>query len=71
MVIGLTMRDVADCIRRGQLLACTSGTGDDFSPLAAIQNAMCEIERMMGIFPNVDHSEPMVIPTYTMPKDKP
>jgi hypothetical protein len=26
---------------------------EDYDPLAAIQNAMCEIEKMMGIYPNV------------------
>jgi len=26
---------------------------DDFDPIAVIQNTLCEIEKMMGIFPNV------------------
>jgi hypothetical protein len=52
-VRGLTMRDIGDCIRRGQILARAPGDRVDYDEIAVIQNAMCEVERMMGIFPNV------------------
>lgn len=26
---------------------------EEFDPVAAIQNAMCRIEKMMGIYPNI------------------
>jgi hypothetical protein len=26
---------------------------EDYDPIAAVQNAMCEIEKMMGIYPNI------------------
>jgi hypothetical protein len=52
-VRGLTMRDIGDCIRRGQKHATKPGDRIDYSEVAVIQNALCEVERMMGIFPNV------------------
>ena len=65
IVKGLTMRDVSDCIVRGFLDA--AGHQSDFpihddmykldlnevDPGTVIQNAMCHVERMMGIYPNV------------------
>ena len=64
LVDGLTMRDIRDCIVMGFLdaggiekehpvwddvysLEC------DFDPLAVASNAICHIEKMMGIFPNI------------------
>lgn len=58
-VSGLTMRDVADCIARGAAMA-----GDDIRD-AVIQSALCEIEKLMGIFPNVPDG-PTVIPMLTI-----
>ena len=67
LVEGLTMRDVADCMVIGFLEASGSylenPTRNDIynvseppSPGAAIQCAMCTIEKMMGIFPNIQQS---------------
>jgi len=67
LVIGVTMRDIADCMALGILLASdgqekayrgVACIGDlyetgDFDPMAAIQNATCQIEKRMGIYPNV------------------
>lgn len=66
LVEGLTMRDVADCIVLGLLDACGGVPEDptwnsvyvqpgmgDIDPIAAVQNAMCHVEKMMGIYPNV------------------
>lgn len=65
-VEGVTMRDVADCIARGAALA-----GDSIRD-AVIQSALCEIEKMMGTFPNVPGGV-AVIPTLTLgpPPDPP
>lgn len=67
-VRGLTMRDVRDCYIR----ACYESSGllreqwpksiyrlpwDDMDPMAIAQNMSCEIEKMMGIFPNVPKIE--------------
>jgi len=64
LVEGLTMRDIADCIVMG-FLEATGGAKEnpvyndvygvdcDFDPIAVVQNAMCQAEKMMGIFPNV------------------
>lgn len=65
LVEGLTMRDVADCMVVGFLEASGSypenPTRNDMyavsqlpSPGAAITCAMCNIEKMMGIFPNIE-----------------
>lgn len=69
LVEGLTMRDVADCVVLG-FLACGGidrevPVHDDIysidlekiDPGAVIQNAVCNIEKMMGIFPNVPKLE--------------
>ena len=65
LVEGLTMRDVADCIVKGFLEAggvvrdCPIWEDlyemdmDSVDPLEGIQNGMCNIEKMMGIFPNI------------------
>jgi hypothetical protein len=65
LVAGLTMRDVADCMVLGFLDAAGIErerpirddiyTIDlpDIDPGAVIQNALCHIEKMMGIYPNV------------------
>ncbi len=66
LVEGLTMRDVADCIVRG-FLSCAGMERErpirddlysipdlnELDPGAVIQNAMCNVEKIMGIFPNV------------------
>jgi hypothetical protein len=59
-VRGLTMRDIGDCIARGRVLA-TPLDGAEIDNNAAIQNALCEVERMMGIFPNVPKKPPAAI----------
>lgn len=64
LVEGLTMRDVADCIDLAFFQA--SGIPRDqwpqyswqlrletMDPVAIRQNAMCNVEKMMDIFPNV------------------
>lgn len=58
-VVGLSMRDVGDCIARGAALS-----GENIRD-AVIQNALCEIEKMMGTFPNVPDG-PAVIPMLTL-----
>jgi len=65
-VKGLTMRDVKDCMVRGFLDAAGMGdkkypvTDDVYQidlekldPVAVMQNAVCWIEKYMGIYPNV------------------
>ena len=64
-VKGLTMRDIADCIVMGLLAVggvkreCPIWDDvyglelDDIDPIAVVQNAMCNVEKMMGIFPNI------------------
>jgi len=64
LVKGLTMRDIVDCFVRG----CYESSGlsiddwpgsiydlpwDDMDIMAVSQNMMCNIEKRMGIFPNV------------------
>lgn len=72
--VDLRFRDVADCIGIGFLLACgysdlraSASTWNDvyealrkadFDPRAVCQNAMCEMERRMGIFPNIPAPRP-------------
>ncbi len=69
IVEGLTMRDVADCIVGG-FLSCGGIYKDnpvpndiykinlnDIDPGAVIQNTVCNIEKMMGIFPNLPKLE--------------
>ena len=65
---GLRFRDVADCFLLGWLYAsergslAESGTATyndiyegnyDVDPLAVMQNMLCEMERRLGIYPNV------------------
>src|SRR5690606_9351099 len=64
LVSGLTMRDIRDCLIAG----CYAASGlprdqyprsiyqlhwEEMDPMAIWQNMLCEIERRMGIFPNV------------------
>ena len=65
LVYGLTMRDIADCMVLGFLDAAGIQRElpihddiytidlDNIDPGAVIQNAMCHVEKMMGIYPNV------------------
>ena len=69
IVEGLTMRDIVDCYVRGYLYSCPDGydraesgkwtwnslheVEDIPDPMAVAQNMSVEIEKMMGIFPNV------------------
>ncbi len=54
VVSGLTMRDIGDCIARGFAQAQDpDGKSEDFDWTAVIQNSMCNVEKMMGIFPNL------------------
>jgi len=53
-VEGLTMRDIADCIARGLAQTLRKGDKWDFDAHAMIQNTLCNIEKMMKIFPNLD-----------------
>lgn len=70
LVEGLTMRDIVDCFTR----ACFLSSGlepkdwpgsihdlpwDDMDIVAVRQNLTCEIERYMGIFPNVPRLLPV------------
>lgn len=70
LVHGLTMRDISDCFVKGLLDAGGIEVNehtihddiyrldlDDIDPGAAIQNAMCWIERYMGIYPNIPKLE--------------
>jgi len=69
IVAGLTMRDVADCIVIGFLEAAGIERKypiwddvykielDDIDPIAVVQNAMCNIEKMMDIYPNIPKLE--------------
>ena len=73
VVSGLRYRDVADCFVLGWLQAAgrsslaDSGTAtyndiyecdDDVDPIAAMQNMLCEMEKRMGIFPNIPDEAP-------------
>ena len=75
LIEGLTMRDVADCILLGFLDASGgipenpdrnslySQPGiDGVDPGAVIQNAVCHVEKMMGIFPNIPKLETAATP---------
>lgn len=65
LIEGLTMRDIVDCIVLGLLdvggIEKEHPVHDDIysidlqeiDPGAMIQNTMCHVEKMMGIFPNV------------------
>ena len=68
LVEGLTMRDISDCIVKGFLDAGGIETDNpirddvykldcDFDPGAVIQNSLCHVEKMMGIFPNIPKLE--------------
>lgn len=61
---GITMRDLRDCYIRACYLSSGLSTEqypksvyelpwDDMSPIAIAQNLTCEVERVMGIFPNL------------------
>lgn len=64
LVHGLTFRDVKDCF----VIGCFKASGlspkdypptlyklpwDEMDPIAVLQNMSCEMERRMGIYPNV------------------
>jgi len=68
LVAGLRFRDVCDCFVIGWLQAAGRSAlaesltatyndiyecDEDIDPLAVMQNMVCEMERRMGIFPNV------------------
>lgn len=68
LVEGLTMRDIADCY----IVGCFHASGlspdqypetvfelpwGEMDPIAVSQNMLCEVERRMGIFPNVPGRE--------------
>lgn len=68
LLTGLTMRDIRDCFIVGCFEASGLSKGDypkslyelpwdDMDPLAVCQNMLCEIERRMGIFPNIPDAE--------------
>lgn len=42
---------------------------DRLDPIAIFQNFSCEVEKLMGIFPNVDLLKPAIIPVYNLPAD--
>ncbi len=54
---GLTKRDVCDCIARGFAQSLQAGDKWDFDEHALLQNAMCNVEKMMDIYPNVEGLE--------------
>jgi hypothetical protein len=62
LVQGLTMRDITDCFRialwesagsPGNAASVYDLDLSDIDPVAVEQNLVCNIEKMMGIFPNV------------------
>lgn len=68
LVEGLTMRDIVDCYIVGAFYASGLPTSeypetiyglpwDEIDPMAVSQNMTCEIERRMGIYPNVPDLE--------------
>lgn len=63
-VSGVTMRDVGDCIARGMHAA-----GVPIS-VPSIQNALCELERLMGIYPNIPATAGDDIPWFTVADGK-
>jgi hypothetical protein len=69
-VAGLTMRDVGDCIARGAVLAGLVDETPGIDRDAVIQAALVEIEKMMGIYPNLPGG-PVVIPTLTIGTPEP
>jgi hypothetical protein len=67
-VHGVTMRDLRDCFIRG----CYESSGlapseypstvyklpwDQMDPMAVIQNMLCNVEKLMGIYPNLPKLE--------------
>lgn len=65
-VKGLTMRDIADCLRVAIWESCGSPDNAESiydcdlsqcDPIAISQNLTCNIEKMMGIFPNIPKME--------------
>lgn len=69
-VTGLTMRDVGDCIARGAVLAGLVDETPGIDRDAVIQAALVEIEKMMGIYPNLPGG-PTVIPMLTIGTPEP
>lgn len=54
-VKGLSMRDVGDAIARAWAQsAAPNAAGFQVDLEALVQNTVCNLEKMMGIFPNVD-----------------
>lgn len=66
MIEGLTMRDLMDCY----VVGCYHASGlapwdypetifdlpwEEIDAMAVAQNMLCEVERRMGIFPNIPH----------------
>ena len=49
----ITLRDIADCIARGLAQSLWAGDKWDFDEHAMVQNAIVNIEKMMGIYPNI------------------
>lgn len=60
---GLTVRDVGDCIARGA--ACV---GEELN-YAIIQSSLCEVEKLMGTFPNIP-SGTVAIPMLMLPSEE-
>jgi len=56
-VRNITMRDIADCIARGLVQSLRPEDKWDFDEHAMIQNALINIEKMMGIYPNIKKEE--------------
>lgn len=65
LVVGLTMRDIGDCIARGAHLARGPETDPGIDTTAVIQSVLIEIEKAMGIYPNVPDG-PIRIPMLTI-----
>ena len=64
LVTGITMRDIRDCFIIGAFKASGLSPEDyprtifeldwnDIDPIAVCQNMICQIEKRMGIYPNV------------------
>jgi hypothetical protein len=80
-VKGLTMRDVADCLRIAIWESCGSPEDaasiydcdlSECDAIAITQNLTCNIEKMMGIYPNVPKLESVFdeIPMIEINEDK-
>lgn len=78
-VKGLTMRDIADCVRIAIWESAFSPEDaasifdvdlSEVDPVAIEQNVACNIENMMGIYPNIRNLESSDIPMIELDWDE-